>query len=388
MEITNARLILPDEIRRGSLCIRSGQIHKFSSDPAATKRAGTNTINLRGGYLAPGFIDMHIHGAMGRDTMEARLDAFRDITEFHLRGGTTSLTLTTLSASQKDILKALDAIAPLRDQAIGDARILGVHVEGPFISKEKAGAQNPKFVRNPTTKEWGPILKHGKLITQMTIAPELPQALLLIKALQKNGSIPSGGHTNADEKILEPALKAGMNQSTHTFNAMSSVIKRGAFRSAGMLEFALATDEIACELIADGMHVPPVCMRMLFNSKPRDKVILITDATKGAGLKPNTKFELYGIKCKLTPITALVADGKGLAGSTLTMMRAVQTVVEQSDVPLVDAVLAATLNPARQLGRDGEFGSLEKGKRADLVWFDNRFQVKAVWLAGDLRFLV
>ena len=387
MEITNARLILPDEIRRGSLSIRSGQIHKLSSDPAAQKKSGTNTMNLRGGYLAPGFIDMHIHGAMGRDTMEARLDAFRDITQFHLHGGTTSLTLTTLSASQKDVLKALDAIAPLHNKAIGGARILGVHVEGPFISKEKAGAQNPKFVRNPTAKEWGPILKHGKLITQMTIAPELPQAIALIKALKKNGSIPSGGHTNADEKTLEPALKAGMNQSTHTFNAMSSVFKRGAFRSAGMLEFAMANDEIACELIADGMHVPPVCMRMLFNSKPRDKVIIITDATKGAGLKPGTQFELYGIKCKLTPVTALVADGKGLAGSTLTMMRAVQTVVEKSNVPLEDAILAATLNPARQLGRDGEFGSLEKGKRADLVWFDNRFQVKAVWLDGDLRFM-
>jgi len=385
VEITNARLILPDEIQRGSLSIRSGQIHKLSSNP--TPKTKNESINLRGGYLAPGFIDLHIHGALGRDTMEARLDAFRDITEFHLRGGTTSLTLTTLSASQKDILKALDAIAPLHNQAIGGSRILGVHVEGPFISKEKAGAQNPDFVRNPTPKEWGPILKHGKLITQMTLAPELPRSLALIKALEKNGSIPSGGHTNADEKTLEPALEAGMNQSTHTFNAMSSVFKRDAYRTAGMLEFALANDAIACELIADGMHVPPVCMRMLFNAKPRDKVIIITDATKGAGLKPGSKFELYGIKCKVTPVTGLVANGKGLAGSTLTMIRAVQTVVEQAGVPLVDAVLAATLNPAQQLGRDGEFGSLEAGKRADLVWFDNRFQVKAVWLDGDLRFL-
>ena len=385
MEITNARLILPDEIRRGTVSIRAGQIHTLSSNPAPKTKG--ESINLRGGYLAPGFIDLHIHGALGRDTMEARLDAFRDITEFHLRGGTTSLTLTTLSASQADILKTLDAIAPLRNQAIGGARIIGVHIEGPFISKEKVGAQNPKFVRNPTAKEWRPILKHGQLITQMTLAPELPRALDLIKARKKIGSIPSGGHTNADEKALAPALSAGLNQSTHTFNAMSSVFKRGAYRTAGMLEFALANDEIACELIADGEHVPPTCIRMLFNSKPRDKVILITDATKGAGLKPGTRFEIYGIKCKVTPVTGLVANGQGLAGSTLTMMRAVQTVVEKSGVPLVDAVLAATLNPARQLGRDGEFGSLKKNKRADLVWFDNRFQVKAVWLDGELRFL-
>jgi N-acetylglucosamine-6-phosphate deacetylase len=385
VEITNARLILPGEIRRGSLSIRAGQIHTISSNPAPKTKG--ESINLRGGYLAPGFIDLHIHGALGRDTMEARLDAFRDITEFHLRGGTTSLTLTTLSASQEDILKTLDAIAPLRNQAIGGARIIGVHIEGPFISKVKVGAQNPKFVRNPTAKEWGPILKHGQLITQMTLAPELPRALGLIKALKKNGSIPSGGHTNADEKALVPALSAGLSQSTHTFNAMSSIFKRGAYRAAGMLEFALANDEIACELIADGEHVPPTCMRMLFNAKPRDKVILITDATKGAGLKPGTRFEIYGIKCKVTPVTGLVANGQGLAGSTLTMMRAVQTVVEKSGVPLVDAVLAASLNPARQLGRDGELGSLESGKRADLVWFDNRYQVKAVWLDGELRFL-
>jgi N-acetylglucosamine-6-phosphate deacetylase len=387
MEITNARLILPDSVQRGSLSIRSGQIHKISKNSKPATNSKESVMDLRGGFLAPGFVDLHIHGAMGRDTMEARLDAFREITEFHLHGGTTSLTLTTLSAPQGDILKALDTIAPIRNRSIGGSRILGVHVEGPFISKEKAGAQNPNFVRNPTAKEWGPILKYGKLITQMTLAPELPRAMALIKALKKNGSIPSGGHTNADEKALEPAVEAGMNQSTHTFNAMSSVFKRGAFRAAGMLEFALANDEIACELIADGEHVPPTCMRMLFNAKPRDKVILITDATKGAGLKPGTKFEIYGIKCKVTPVTGLVANGQGLAGSTLTMMRAVQTVVEKSSVPLVDAVLAATLNPARQLGRDGEFGSLEKGKRADLVWFDNRFQVKAVWLDGELRFL-
>lgn len=344
-------------------------------------------MDLRGGFLAPGFVDLHIHGAMGRDTMEARLDAFREITEFHLHGGTTSLTLTTLSAPLGDILKTLEAIAPIQNQSIGGSRILGVHVEGPYISKEKAGAQNPKFVRNPTAKEWGQILKHGKLVTQMTFAPELPRATSLIKALKKHGSIPSGGHTNADEKALAPAFEAGMNQSTHTFNAMSSVFKRGAYRSAGMLEFALANDGIACELIADGMHVPPICMRLLYNAKPRDKIIIITDATKGAGLKPGSKFELYGIKCKVTPVTGLVANGKGLAGSTLTMMRAVQTVVEQARVSLADAVLSATLNPAQQLGRDDEFGSLEKGKRADLVWFDNRYKVKGVWLDGELKVL-
>ena len=153
---------------------------------------------------------------------------------------------------------------------------------------------------------------------------------------------------------------------------------------AGMLEFALAYDDISCELIADGQHVPPVLMRMLFNAKPRDQVVIITDATKGAGLKPGTKFEMYGIPARVTKTTAEVVDGRGLAGSTLTMIRAVQTAVEQAEVPLVDAVYMATLNPARQLGRDAEFGSLEQGKRADLVWFDNRYRVRGVcWTANS-----
>ncbi len=390
MEFTNARLILPNEIQRGSLSVRDGQIHKISKDakpPASASKSGDNVFDLRGGFLAPGFIDLHIHGALGRDTMEARLDAFKEITDFHLKGGTTSLTLTTLAAPQSDIEKTLAAIAPIHNRSIGGARIVGVHVEGPFINKIRAGAQNPEYCRAPTAKEWQPILKHGKLITQMTLAPELPRALNLIKALRKNGTIASAGHTDASEKELFPALKAGLNQVTHTFNAMSSLTKKGPYRTAGMLEFALADDDLVCELIADGQHVPPVLMRMLFNAKPREQVVIITDATKGAGLKPGTEFELCGIKAKVTPTTAEVLDGRGLAGSTLTMIRAVQTAVEQANVPLVDAVLMATLNPARQLGRDNEFGSLETGKRADLVWFDNRYQVKGVWLDGEMRFL-
>lgn len=385
MEITNARLILPDAIERGSLHIRNGRIHKISKNTKSTTAKRGERLDLRGGFLAPGFVDIHIHGALGRDTMEARLDAFREITEYHLQGGTTSLTLTTLSASQQDILKTLDAIAPIHNQSIGGARVVGVHVEGPFINKVRAGAQNPDYCRAPTAKEWGPILKYGSLITQMTLAPELPRANLLIKALRKNGSIASAGHTDATEKELFPALKAGLNQSTHTFNAMSGLVKNGPYRMAGMLEFALATDEIVCELIADGQHVPPVLMRMLFNAKPRDQVVIITDATKGAGLKPGTKFEMYGIPARVTKTTAEVVDGRGLAGSTLTMIRAVQTAVEQANVPLVDAVYMATHNPARQLGRDHEFGTLTAGKRADLVWFNNRYQVKGVWLDGEFR---
>jgi len=384
MTFTNAQLILPDAIQRGSLTVRNGRIARVS------RRAGLRpgSLDLRGGYLAPGFIDLHIHGAVGRDTMEANAEAFRAITEFHLRGGTTSIALTTVTAAEDEILRVLDAAKPFHNRSLGGARIAGVHIEGPFISKQKPGAQNPAQIRQARAVEWKKFLRYGRLVTEMTLAPEENGALPLIRALRANGSIASGGHTNATEEELRPALAAGLNHSTHTFNAMSSATRRGPYRVAGMVEFALAHREICCELIADGVHVAPTLMKMLFNAKGRDGVCLITDATGGAGLPPGTKFQVGEVTARVTKDAALLTDGSALAGSTLTMIEAVRRAVQLGGASLVDAVRMATLNPARQLGREHEFGSLERGQRADLVWFDAQFRVRGVWLDGDVRFLV
>jgi len=386
MHIINARLILPDEIRRGSLQVRNGRITRLSAAKPA-RRAGPGVIDLKGGFLAPGFIDLHIHGAMGADTMAATDEAFRTITEFHLRGGTTSLTLTTLTAPESDILRVLKAAKRHHNRSIGNgSRIVGVHIEGPFICLGKAGAQDPKFVRHPRAPEWKKYLRYGKLVTEMTIAPENPGSIALIKALRRNGTIASGGHTDATDEHLVPAFAAGLNQSTHTFNAMSTITKIGPCRLAGMIEFAMAEDGIMAELIADGVHVPPLLMRMLINAKGRDGVVIISDATLGAGLPPGTRFTLLGVSARTTDRVAEMDDGTGLAGSTLTMIKGVQRVHQLAGAPLVDAVRMATLNPARQLGREKEIGSLAPGRRADLVWFDREFRVRGVWLDGELRY--
>jgi len=383
MNFTNAQLILPDAIQCGSLTVRDGRIAQISNIAKPSRDA----IDLRGGFLAPGFIDLHIHGGLSRDTMEASAEAFRAITEFHLRGGTTSIALTTVTATEEEILRVLEAAKPLHNKSLGGARIAGIHIEGPFISKEKPGAQNPKQIRAPIESEWRKYLRFGNLVTEMTLAPEIEGALPLVRALKKNGTIVSGGHTNATEEHLLPALVAGLNHSTHTFNAMSTATKQGPYRGAGMVEFALAHREICCELIADGVHVAPTLMKMLFNAKGRDGVCLITDATGGAGLKPGTAFAVGGVAARVTAEAALTADGTALAGSTLTMIEAVRRAVQLGGAPLVDAVRMASLNPARQLRREHEFGSIKNGKRADLVWFDKQFRVRGVWLDGDMRFL-
>lgn len=388
MRLTNAQLILEDRVASGSVDFANGLISVVS--PGPRKKSQRSDIDLKGGFLASGFIDLHVHGAAGRDTMEANEDAFRAITEFHLRGGTTSITLTTVTAAEQEILAVLQAAKPWHNRSLGGARLAGIHVEGPFISREKSGAQNPEEIRPPRKGEWQKYLRYGSLITEMTLAPEAPGAEALIRGLRRNGSIASGGHTNASEDQLRPALAAGLNQATHTFNCMSTAVKRGPYRMAGMLEFALAQPEIMCELIADGVHVAPTLMRMLYNAKGRDGICLITDAMAGAGLKPGTLFQAgsdNSLGARVTEQAALTADGTALAGSTLTMIEAIRRSVELAGIPLVDAVRMATVNPARQLGREKELGSIARGKRADLVWFDRQFRVRAVWLDGDVRYL-
>ncbi len=208
MHFHNARLILPDGIERGSASVREGRISQIKRGLEAPRGSSLgSSLDLRGGYLAPGFIDLHIHGGIGRDTMEATAEAFRTITEFHLRGGTTSIALTTVTAAEEEILRVLEAVKPLKDQSLGGSRIIGVHVEGPFISKEKPGAQNPTQIRAPRKSEWRKYLHYGGLIAEMTLAPEIAGSLPLIRALKKNGTIVSGGHTNAMNPICARPLQ-------------------------------------------------------------------------------------------------------------------------------------------------------------------------------------
>ena len=380
MIFTNAQLVLPDEVRRGNLSVEDGRIARVQS--VRMVRRGAGVVDVEGGYLAPGLVDLHVHGALGRDAMEGTEEAFEVIAGFHLRGGTTSLALTTMTAGEGEILRVLEVVKGVWNASLGGARIVGAHIEGPFLSPAQAGAQDAELMRLPVATEWRKYVRYGKVVTQMTLAPELPGCGDLIKALRKAGIIASAGHTDAEERQLMPALAAGLSQATHVVNAMSSVKKVGPYRRAGMLEFALGREEIVCELIPDGVHVPPLMMRMIFKAKGRDGVCLITDATLGAGLKPGTEFELGGKRARVTREVAELVDGSGLAGSTLTMLEGVRRAVQLAGLPLADAVRMASLNPARQLRREEELGSLQVGRRADLVWFGEDFRVRGVWLDG------
>ena len=336
-------------------------------------------IDLNGNYLAPGFIDLHVHGALGRDTMEASAEAFRAICDFHASGGTTSLLLTTATAPLDEIVEVLQAV---RDCRSGIRPIAGVHVEGPFISKAKAGAQRAEFIQDPSPTAVRQLLEHADVIKRVTIAPELPGALDAIKILCARGISVSGGHSNTWDEDACAAFKHGMRSVTHTFNCMSSARRRGIYRVAGLLEFALSEPEMSCELIADGHHVSPRLMKMLYRAKGADGICLVTDATAGAGLPNGSQFSLFGNDCIVENGVCLLADRSALAGSGARMIDLVQSMVRNVNVPLNEAVAMATTNPARAIGLEAK-GSLSVGADADLVVISPQLAVVRTLVAGE-----
>jgi len=385
MLFRNARLLLPDRIQpKGDLRVRENRIVAVGG--SLPPEPGEAVLDLCGKFLAPGFVDLHIHGALRRDTMEASTDAFQVICRFHATGGTTSLALTTVTAAAPKITAVLEAVAALDPNATGGARILGVHIEGPYFSKEKPGAHPLELIRNPNPEEYGAWLKYKERITQMTLAPELPGALELIEALERHGIRASGGHSDAWDEDAAAGFACGMRQVTHTFNCMSGARRRGAFRVAGLLEFAMGEPEILCELIADGYHVSPTLMRALYRAKGVDGIALVTDAGAGAGLAEGESFTLGEIQGVVAGGVALTADGKALCSSVSQMNQLVKTMVEKVDVPLFEAVKMATLNPARALGLEDQIGILTEGALADLVVFEEGLSVAMTFVNGQRVF--
>ena len=382
MILDHARLIFPDRLALGRLRVTDGKIAAIS-DRELAPEPNEAVVDLRGQFLAPGFIDMHIHGALHRDSMEATAEAFSTICRHHARHGTTSLALTTVTATAEEILAVLRAVEDYRKAPDPNgAQVLGAHIEGPYFSKEKPGAHRLDLIRAPKREEWERFLESRSAITQLTVAPELPGALELIEAFASLGIRVSGGHSDAWDEEAAAGFAHGMRQATHTFNCMSTARRRGAYRVAGLLEFALSEPEILCEVIADGRHVSPTLLRMLYQAKGPDGIALITDAAGGAGLQEGETFRIGEIDGVVRDQVGLTADGKALASSTAGMMRIVRGMVDLGGAPLVQAVRMATLNPARALGIAERKGALEIGKDADLVSFTDDGEVTHTFIAG------
>ncbi|MBP1744655.1 MAG: N-acetylglucosamine-6-phosphate deacetylase [Firmicutes bacterium] len=333
-------------------------------------------IDARGKYVSPGFIDVHIHGAGGKDTMDGGISDLRTISEALAENGVTAFLPTTMTMEREKIYKALDAVRSARSESFSGAKILGVHLEGPFISRKRKGAHDENHIVKP---DFQFIENYIDIIKIITIAPEEDPGFRFIKEAASRGIVLSMGHTNSDYETAMEAVRNGISSATHMFNAMPALHHR-APGAAG----AVLYSDLSFELIADTLHVHPALFQILLNAKGRGKMILITDAMRACGMR-NGCWDLGGREVTVDNDSARIADGT-LAGSILTLNRAVFNMLKHTDLEIHEAVALASINPARLINMDGTKGSIEKGKDADLIIFDERLEVDLSISEGRIIF--
>lgn len=332
--------------------------------------------------VVAGFIDGHIHGAGGADAMDGTASALQTIAKTLAEEGTTAFLATTMTASETATLGALNAVKEYIARGSNDgARLIGVHLEGPFICEKYKGAQPLEYITAPDTELFDKLYAaSGNSVKTVTLAPETDGALELIKHLRKTGVTTSLGHTAANAEQMKRAIEAGATSVTHTFNAQSPF----AHRDAGAAGIALGDDRLHCELIADGIHVSADAVKILLKCKPHDKISLITDSIRAKGADDGVS-ELGGQTVYVKNGEARLADGT-LAGSVLRMDRAVKFMIEKAGLSLGEAVDLATVNPAKKLGVYDLMGNIEIGKRADFAVLDRDLSVIRTIVGGKIVF--
>lgn len=379
--IVDARIVTPDRlVENGWLTVNGGIIQSIGEHSLDDAPTGTDyeIVRANGGTVVPGFIDVHVHGGAGHDFMDADGEELMEITRFHARHGTTGLLATSLTASREQLTAVLERVSSFMAKQMPYSQVLGVHFEGPFISENWKGAQNPDFIV-PPQPEWLEAWtgRFPGVIKLQTLAPEAEGALEYIELLARHGIVPSCGHTDATYEQIVAAADRGLRHAVHTFNAMRAF----HHREPGTVGAVLTDKRIMAEVIADGHHVHPAGIQMLAAAKGDDHVILVTDAMAAAGM-PDGDYDLGGLPVRMSCGVARLKASGNLAGSTLTMIDAFRFMVREIGISLVGASKMASLNPARQLGLDGDRGAIAPGKRADLLLLDDTLSLRQVWIGG------
>jgi N-acetylglucosamine-6-phosphate deacetylase len=384
-KITNGIILTPFRaIKGGTVVIENDRILGVHEGNAEVPDAVE--IDAKGQYIAPGFIDIHVHGGGGFDFMDGTEEAFLKIAELHSQYGTTSLVPTTLTAEKEDLLHTLDVYENANRQNTKGANLLGIHLEGPYFALSQRGAQDPRYIRNPDPAEYEEILNHSSSIVRWSAAPELEGAIAFGQRLRQKGILAAIAHTDAFYDDVLTAYENGYSLVTHLYSAMSGVTRKNAFRYAGVIESAFLLD-LDVEIIGDGIHLPAPLLKLIYKIKGADRTALITDAMRGAGM-PEGESTLGSLKNGLKVIiedgVAKMPDRTSFAGSVATFDRLVRNMVNMADVSLLEAVRMASTTPARIMGVDCRKGSIAKGKDADIVFFDKDINVSMTMVGGEV----
>ena len=348
-------------------------------------------IDAKGNFIAPGFIDIHVHGGGGHDFMDGSENAFLKAAEIHARYGTTSMLPTTLTSEREDLMKILELYESADRNNINGAQFIGMHLEGPYFAMSQRGAQDPRYIRDPDPEEYMDVLARTNVVKRWSAAPELKGALPFAKYLRSKGILAALAHTDAIyEEVLE-GFENGYTLATHLYSGMSGVTRRNAYRYAGVIESAYIIDEMDVEIIADGIHLPAPLLKLIYKIKGPDRIALITDAMRGAGM-PEGESVLGNLKTGLKVIiedgVAKLPDRSSFAGSVATTDRLVRNMINLADVPLLDAVRMMSTTPARIMNISDRKGSLIEGKDADIVIFDEDIKIQKTIIKGRLAYSI
>ncbi len=372
--IRGARIILPDAVVEGKVLVFDEKIIGI----ADTVPAGAEVIEADGGYVAPGLVDVHIHGYLNEDASDGSAKGIRRMAEGVMKNGVTTFLPTTMTVSMPEIEAALDVVRSLQEESKtwNGAYLAGVNSEGPFINASKKGAQAAEHIKAPDA-DW--IIANSDIIKLCTIAPETEGGYEAIEKIRANSDVRvSVGHTDATFEQAMRAFACGATQVTHLFNAQTPL----HHRKPGVVGAGLASDAYT-ELIADTFHVHPGLFSLVAKCKG-DKLVLITDCTRAGGM-PDGEYSLGGQKTFVKGIQCLLEDGT-IAGSVLKLNDAVKNVWANTDLPLYEIVAAASLNPANAIGMGDVKGSLEAGKDADIIITDEQFNIKKTIMQGEIRY--
>lgn len=378
-KIIGAALVMDEIVRDSALYIEDGKILAVTKD----KRPYDRLLDAQGCYLSPGFIDIHTHGGGGCDFMDGGAAPILEGCRMHLRHGTTSILPTTLASAIPALKRSILDIGEAMKVKGDYPHIIGAHLEGPYFSQNQSGAQDPRYIKEPEPKEYEEILEMGEgIIKRWSYAPELSGAGDFCEALVRRGVIPSVAHSDAVYADVKAAYDKGCRLVTHLYSGMSTITRKGGFRSLGVVESAFLLDDMVVETIADGMHLPPELLLMIYKIKGADHICLVTDSMRGAGMPDGPSIlgrKEDGMACVIEKGVAFLPDHSAFAGSVATTDRLVRTFVK-AGVGLCDAVKMASTTPAKVLGL--KKGRIEPGFDADLILFDDEINVKGVILDG------
>jgi N-acetylglucosamine-6-phosphate deacetylase len=385
--IKNGRILTPfRNAGLGTIVVQNGKI--TAVETTNVEIDGAEVIDAKENYIAPGFIDLHTHGAGGHDFMDASLEAYLGAAEMHAKHGTTYLLPTTLTSTNKGLYDSFELFRKAREENKKGAVLGGLHLEGPYFAYNQRGAQDPRYLRNPDPKEYMEILERGgDIIKRWSMAHELPGALEFGTELTKRGVMLSMAHTDATFEETMLAYEYGFRHITHFYSCTASITRRNAFRYAGVVEAGYYHDGIVLEVISDGIHVPQSLLKLLYKIKGSQNLMLVTDSMRAAGMEDGESILgslKDGQKVLVEDGVAKLPDRTAFAGSVATADRCVRTYRQLAEIPLTEALRMMTDTPARVLGIDDRKGSIAAGKDADLVIFDNNINIHTTIIEGNV----